>query len=58
MSASQQNNDLNEAAGNHGGIFRLILNAYHRVTAENERLREEYDQLGSVVKYLTEGKFR
>ena len=37
-------------------LFKYILNAYHRVAAENDRLREEYAQLGSVIKFLTEGK--
>jgi len=39
-------------------LLKYLLNAYHRVAAENDRLKEEYAQLGSVVKFLTEGKLR
>lgn len=37
-------------------IFKYILNAYQKVAADNNRLREEYAQLGSVVKFLTDSK--
>lgn len=39
-------------------IFKYILNAYQKVAADNNRLREEYAQLGSVVKFLTDSNYQ